>query len=292
MERPSGGLATLAIMRLAVLSDVHSNLVALRAVATDIASQAPDAVVVAGDFINRGPQPAEVWDFLHERAWPLLRGNHEDYVIAQCAELEDGDELLHALWQPARWTAEKLDWQGAALQALPLQLEMITPDGSEIRILHGTARRNNEGIFPNTPDEALPALMGAHPALFVCGHTHVSLVRRFEETLVVNSGAAGLPFDGDPRACYALLHWDKAWRAEIRRVEYDRAATLHAFESGGFCSGGGPIARIVRREIETARPHLGSFVRRYADAVRDGEISLDAAVKAYLQRGDRYYGRL
>lgn len=273
-------------MRLAVLSDIHSNFEALRAVALDIDAQSPDAIVVAGDFVNRGPQPRAVQNFLGERGWPLVRGNHEDYVIAQCARSEDGDELLHALWQPARWTAEQLDWNGEALQALPLMLQLRAPDDSAIHIWHGTAQRNNEGIFPHTPDEALPTLTGGDATLplFVCGHTHVALVRKSRNTLVVNAGAAGLPFDGDPRACYALLDWDGAWRAQIRRIEYDRDATLRSFESDGFARGGGAIADIVRREVETARPHLGSFIRLYADAVRNQEISLDAAVAQYLVR--------
>jgi predicted phosphodiesterase len=279
-------LATLRAMRLAVLSDIHSNLAALRAVAADIAAHAPDAVVVAGDFINRGPHPRGVRDFLGERGWPLLRGNHEEYVIAQCAPLPDGDALLHALWQPARWTAEQLDWDGDSLARLPLMLELHAPDGSPVHIWHGTAQRNNEGIFPNTPDDALPALTGHHETLplFVCGHTHVSLVRRLGAMLVVNSGAAGLPFDGDPRACYALLDWNQGWRAEIRRIEYDREEALRTFDSEGFVRDGGPIASIVRREVETARPQLGSFIRHFADAVRADEITLDAAVAAYLYR--------
>jgi hypothetical protein len=113
-------------------------------------------------------------------------------------------------------------------------------------------------------------------------------VRRFENTLIVNAGAAGLPFDGDARGSWALIDWNdgdaqtERGRVEIRRVEYNRDASYRAFEDDGFLREGGPLAQVIRREIETARPHLGPFVYRYADAVRAGTIALDEAVTAYL----------
>ncbi|HEX7974983.1 MAG TPA: metallophosphoesterase, partial [Anaerolineales bacterium] len=72
-------------MKLAVLADIHANYVALQAVAAHIQAWQPDAVIVAGDVINRGPRPAECLHFVLEKekteGWRLVRGNHEDYVI-------------------------------------------------------------------------------------------------------------------------------------------------------------------------------------------------------------------
>ena len=272
-------------MRLAVLSDIHSNAEASKAVAADIDACAPDVVVVAGDFLNRGAQPRAVLEILGERGWPLVRGNHEDYVLGQCVDLDDGDPLLHALWQPARWTAEQIGKPRAWLQSLPMS-HVLEVDGARVEIWHGTARANNEGIFPRTPDAALPELLapggGIAPQVFCCGHTHQPLVRTFRNTLVVNAGAAGLPFDGDARGSWALLDFEEgAAHAEIRRVPYDIEAALRSFDDG-FLRGGGPLARVIRREVETARPHLGPWVSRYADAVRADAISLEDAVEAYL----------
>jgi putative phosphoesterase len=273
-------------MRLAVISDIHSNFSALEAVFHDLQTQSPDLIVVAGDFINRGPQPREVWDALRERGWPLVRGNHEDYVIAQCSDFDADDSLANPLWQPARWTAEQVGRDGATLKALPLSYDLQAPDGSAVTIVHGTSRRNNEGIFPRTPDEDLPELLGENPpSLFCCGHTHVALIRHYNGTMIVNSGAVGLPFNGDPRAQYALLDWrDGAWHAAPRAIAYDRTNVEQAFIDNDFYGGAGPLARIIWHEVETARPHLGSWVYAWAERVKMGEITIEAAVNEYLRQ--------
>ncbi|HEX8832620.1 MAG TPA: metallophosphoesterase family protein [Abditibacteriaceae bacterium] len=271
-------------MKLAIISDIHSNLPALEAVMDDLKIQSPDVVVVAGDFINRGPQPAEVWSLLQSTGWTLLRGNHEDYIIAQCAPLEPDDPLSTPLWQPARWTAEQVGKRGDELQALPLCLSLDAPDGGKISVVHGTAQRNNEGIFPTTPDEYMAELIGdTSLSLFCCGHTHQSLIRKFGCTLVVNAGAVGLPFNGDPRAQYAIATWhDGAWQAELRAVEYDRGRTRAAFDSNRFAPDAGPLWRIIAHELETARPHLGQWVAQYAEAVRSGTLTIEDAVNRYF----------
>ena len=74
-------------MKLAVIADIHANLAALETVVDHLTAWRPDAVVVAGDVLNRGPRPLECLRFVQERArsegWLTLLGNHEEYVIAQ-----------------------------------------------------------------------------------------------------------------------------------------------------------------------------------------------------------------
>lgn len=273
-------------MRFAVISDIHSNLAALEAVIEDLKTVRPDEVVVAGDFINRGPQPREVLALLREYPWPWLRGNHEDYVIAQCQEFEPGDLLANPIWQPARWTAEQMGKRSDALASLPLSMNRKAPDGSDVLIAHGTPQVNNDGVFGKTSDDELRLMLGDEPpSLFVCAHTHAALLRRVDNTLVVNVGAVGLPFNRDPRAQYGVFTWknEAGWHAELRAVEYDRKRTYRGFEDGGFLDGGGPLARVIRKEVETARPHLGPWVRCFADDVRAGRLSVAQATERYLK---------
>ncbi len=188
-------------MKLAVLADVHSNWRALQAVADHLERWQPDRVVVAGDVINRGPRPVECLDFVlrmqRERGWSLVLGNHEEYVIHHAHPREPIAGPWVQIWGSSRWTYEKLDGNVSALEALPLQQSWIMPDGSEARVVHASMRGTRDGIFPKTPDDQLRKQIAPPPKLFVVGHTHVPLVRTLGETLVVNVGSAGLPFDLD-----------------------------------------------------------------------------------------------
>ena len=282
-------------MRFAVISDIHANLPALLAVDEDLKDVAPDFVVVAGDFINRGPQPREVLQFLLEKKWPLLRGNHEDYVIAQCEGFAPGDIRANPVWRPAQWTAEQLDKDDSAFRSLPLTMTFQAPHSdvpstnrvldNPVLIAHGTPQVNNDGVFGKTSDSQLRQMLGKNaPSLFVCAHTHVALMREIDSTLVVNVGSVGLPFNGDPRAQYGVFTWqNNAWNAEPRKIEYDREKTYRAFETGGFLKNGGPLARVILHEVETASPHLGPWVRQFSDQVRGGKMTIAQATEAYFK---------
>jgi len=270
-------------MKIAILSDIHSNFVALESALEDVARQNVDGILIAGDFLNRGPQPREVWSFLQAQNWPVLRGNHEDYVIAQCRNLADDDALANPIWQPARWTAEQIDKDASSFSHLPIWMT-VPASGGEIIVAHGTTRFNNQGVFPKTSNEELTSILGENPPpLFVCGHTHVSLIREFGRTLVVNTGAVGMPFNGDTRAQYAIVTLrGKKWSAELRAVEYDVERAARTFERHGFLDGGGALARVILHELRSARPHLSHWINRYGDAVRTGEMGVERAVELYL----------
>ncbi len=123
------------------------------------------------------------------------------------------------------------------------------------------------------------------------GHTHLPLVRRLDETLVVNVGSVGLPFDGDHRAAYGQLTWRKGrWSAKIVRLEYDRAQAEQDFIDTGFLPEGGPIARLVLDELRTAQSRLFQWMAEYQQPILAGQISIEAAVNRFLLERGREVG--
>jgi predicted phosphodiesterase len=266
-------------MKLAVLADVHANWPALQAVAADIEQWQADRVVVAGDLINRGPRPVECADFVLAKKWPWVRGNHEEYVLGhmatQAARTPQED--------PSFWTYGRLNGQVATVAALPFQVSWRMPDGSEARIVHASMRSTRDCIFVETLDAVLREQIAPAPKLFVVGHTHRPLRRVLDETLVVNVGSAGLPFDGDHRASYARLTWQRGvWDAEIVRLEYDRVQADRDFDETGFIAQAGPLARLMRAELQQARSTLYEWSCYYQAAVTSGEMSLEESVKRVL----------
>jgi putative phosphoesterase len=266
-------------MKLAVLADVHANWPALQAVAADVERWQADRVVVAGDVINRGPRPVECADFVLAHNWTWVRGNHEEYVLSHVAEQVPRSSQA----DPSFWTYGRLNGQVATVASLPLHASWRMPDGLEVRIVHASMRSTRDGIFVETPDKVLREQIAPAPKLFVVGHTHIPVVRTIDETLVVNVGSAGLPFDGDHRVSYARLTWQQGiWTAEIVRLEYDRAQAERDFEATGFIAQAGPLARLMRAELQQARSKLYEWTCQYAAAVAAGEMTLDESVKRVL----------
>lgn len=274
-------------MKLAVLADIHSNWRALQAVADHIERWQPDRVVVAGDVINRGPRPVECLDFVltmqRERSWLLVLGNHEEYVIHHAHPREPIAGPWAQIWGSSRWTYEQLKCDVSALEAMPLQQDWLMADGSEARSVHASMRGTRDGIFVTTPDDVLREQIAPPPGLLVVGHTHQPLIRTVDDTLVVNVGAVGLPFDLDPRACYAQLTWQAdRWAAEIIRLDYDRAQADRDFDESGFIEEAGPIAVLIRDELAQARSNLFEWTRDYEAAVVAGHMTMAESVTRFL----------
>lgn len=274
-------------MKIAILADVHGNRVGLQTTADHIESWQPDLTIFAGDIVNRGPYSLDCLHFVQQKqreaGWQVIRGNHEDYVI-QCDDPEiPRSGLLYEIHRPSFWAYNQLNGDISALDALPTQLNLTGPDGGEIRIIHASMRANNDGIYPQTTDEVLRQQIIPAPPVFCVGHTHRPLIRHIDDTLVINVGSAGMPFDGNRQLSYAQLTWQHdAWQAEIIRLDYDRQQTERDFIESGFVEGGGPIARLMMHEWYSATPHIYKWIRKYRQPVLDGEISLEESVNKTL----------
>jgi predicted phosphodiesterase len=282
-------------MKVAVIADVHANLVALRSVMDDVEAWQPDRVIVLGDLVNRGPRPAECLALVQERVnsqgWELVRGNHEEYVIQNATNGIPRSGPAFEVHRPSYWTYTRLGCDVTALQNMPLSLQLADPDGNEVSFYHGSILGLRDGIYPETADGPLAEKIGLHVrpdgrvplAVFCVGHTHRPLVRRLQDTLVVNTGSAGLPFDGDTRPAYARLTWDPdGWQAEIVRLEYDLAAAERDFYQTGYLEEAGPLIRLVHRELLYAQSHLYTWALNYQELALRGEISVEESVRRHL----------
>ena len=225
-------------MPVGLIYDVHGNLPALEAVLGDAGRAGVESFVLGGDYALFGPWPAETVERLRalpEATW--IRGNGERWTASPTDAPEPVQEALSAC-------AEEL---GKAtvddLAALP---EQTTIDGA--RICHGSPVSDVRSFMPEPLDDEDELLAGVGDETLVFGHTHLPFRRRSRDGRVelVNPGSVGMPFDGDPRAAWAVLHPDG--RIEHRRVGYDHEATAAASRERhpGF-------GETIARRIEAAR---------------------------------------
>lgn len=278
-------------MKVAVLSDIHGNLPALRAVVADIDAWSPDIVVVGGDIVNRGPMSGACLDLLVERyekdGWHLLLGNHEEFVL----DCGDPDQPMsspaYERKQFAHFALHQVREKVALLRALPDIYEHASPLGQWLRIVHASMRSNRDGIYPMTSDDEIRRQVAPAPDVFVTGHTHRPLVRQVDGTLVVNIGSVGSSFDDDRRAGYGRFTWrEDQWAAEIVRLDYDYSQLERDYVQSGFLDEGGPLAQLMLVEWRKARGLIHRWATQYEDAVLAGHLSLEESVRLILCEQD------
>jgi predicted phosphodiesterase len=275
-------------MKLAVLADIHGNFPALQAVADHIGRWQPDAVVVAGDIVNRGPRSPECLVFINQKrdtdGWLAVRGNHEDYVISYESPDSVPKGVMAEIFRVAFYTYQQLNGDVESLQALPFQVSLKDPVGQEIRVVHASMINNRTGIFKFTTDGELRDQLGhPRPALFCVGHTHVPLIRQLGNSEIANVGSVGLPFDGDLRASYGQFTWDNSrWSSRIVRLDYDRAQAEYDYFETGYLEGAGPMGRLVLDEFRSARSRMYQWMLDYCKPTVNGDIKLQDAVDRFL----------
>ncbi len=245
-------------MRVAIIADIHGNGPALEAVLDDRAAQAIDEVLVGGDLVGRGPEGSRVIQRIRELGFPVIGGNHEDYLL-DFRRGEIPDDWRHTEeWAAARWMAAELDDGDAAyLEALPFSLVR-----RDLRLVHGTPTTNRKGIGPWTGDEELREhLDQVDESVLVCAHTHRPLLRETDGGMIVNVGSVGMPFNRDHRAQYAIFSDARSgWEVELRQVDYDLERIFEIYETSGFLAAGRVTARLLRMELEHAAPILVPFI--------------------------------
>jgi predicted phosphodiesterase len=209
-------------MRIAILSDIHGNLVALDACLADLQAQGgADVIVAAGDLCMDGPKPKKVLQRLQEIGAQCLRGNTDRFICAT-----DASELA-ALGDAERkqilWTRDEIGEKWVAwLSSLPFSLR-FGDAGNELLVVHANPTSDDEHVWPDTDDATLERLIGEEKAAVIAfGHLHLPYVRVWRGKLLVNVASAGLPKDGDPRAGYAILtQHNGGWEAKHRRIAFD-----------------------------------------------------------------------
>jgi predicted phosphodiesterase len=231
-------------MRVAILSDIHGNAVALDAVLADIATHGPfDQIVVAGDLAWSGPRPREVVDRVRATRAAVIRGNTDAFFDAGAGETPDGKDpgrfATQLMWMHSQLGPERV----AYLRNLPFSHRITPAEGHDLLVVHANPRDMDQALFPRLSDENLDSLLlenGQEPGwrALAFGHLHTPYVRWWRNRLLVNVASVGLPMDGDPRAAYAIMTWEgDAWRAEHRRVFYQAAIVAHEMRTLGLPRG-------------------------------------------------------
>lgn len=229
-------------VRLAIVSDVHGNMDALRAVMADARSQGAEGFINLGDMVGSGPYPEEVVSTMKGDHFLSVVGNFDLKVL----------EFTRASKRPKTASVKGAVMAAAARDLSEENLRFISSLPPEIRLevlgrrvlmVHASPGDPDEQLTPDTTDERLEELGRIADAdVVLVGHSHRAFARKVGDTLFVNPGSVGRPVDHDPRASYAVLDTSE-FSVTLRRVEYDVEATVRALREKGLPEN---IALVIR----------------------------------------------
>ena len=288
-------------MKYAIISDIHGNLPALRAVLQDAQAQGADTLLFAGDYYTNSPWPNEVIELVQALgAGRTIAGNEEGHLPRLAAEDPAGwmDGQFSALY----WSYNTITPENRAfLSSLPDTLDIADPCG-DLHIAHASTAfigdveketlycdrialafadktMTREALLIHAraalaDSEALPAHLDAlADGVYIFGHTHVQWHARLGGKLLINAGSCGLCLDGIPGAAYTLLEVDAAgWRVQERRVPYDLPGVLRDLKASPLYAQARVWSEVVMAELETGYGHVLLFLRfaeTYAQGIGD-----------------------
>jgi predicted phosphodiesterase len=233
--------------RLAVLSDIHGNLLALEAVLKDLEQLGgADKIWILGDLVAFGPRPVECLDKITAlKDTKVISGNTDRYLVTgqrphidppkDESEWQAIQKMLNERDANFNWTVSKLSFANyESLAKLGHNLEYEISGYGWAVGYHG-APGNDEGfITPEMPDhDVLDQLLDREGRLAFGGHLHVAMDRTIGRWRVVNVGSVGMPND-HIRATYAMVSFDENMlKIDLRRVDYDVEAVIRDLQQSG-----------------------------------------------------------
>lgn len=218
-------------MKLALLSDIHGNYLALQKVLEDLGTE-DYRIVCLGDVAWGGPQPSEVLAWLRNAGCPVVMGNTDQVLIGTRREnlkRRDAEKMKLV----GEWCKSMLSSSDRAFIKSYRPTVKLDLGDEKMLCYHGSPRSNVEGIFSHTDDKNLGRMLAGRPERFLAGgHTHVQMIRRFRDKLIINPGSVGLPFEDAGKmgsrnpawAEYATINCERGnLSVNLKRVEYDVA---------------------------------------------------------------------
>jgi putative phosphoesterase len=223
-------------MKLAFISDIHGNALALEAVINDINQKDVDKIYVLGDICYRGPKPKKSLKIIRSLNTDVIKGNADEWVVRRIEKGEVPDQALEMMNRERDWTYSLLDEESIGyLKNLPHELN-LEYGGLKIHAFHATPTSLFEIVTPNESDEVLKEkLITKEADIYIYAHIHKPYIRYIDGKCIVNLGSVGLPFDGLNKASYFMLDIDENnFKTSIVRVSYNVDDVVHQFKKSDY----------------------------------------------------------
>ncbi|MGL5507400.1 MAG: metallophosphoesterase family protein [Paraclostridium sp.] len=235
-------------MKIAVISDIHSNIYALNNVLEDIQKRDVNMIVCTGDLVGYGTRPNEVINTLKKEKVLTIMGNYDEAIgnfkiICGCdyKDPKDAEKAGLSMQFTGKETTED---NKEYLRNLPTEAT-FNFNGKTIRFVHGSTRVINEYLKENSKeaDEVMNELV---EDILVCGHTHIPYAKYYKEKLLINAGSVGKPKTNRPDANYVIIGIsNSSVNVDIVEVAYDFEKAAKEIEENEILPN--DFARLIRQ---------------------------------------------
>lgn len=224
-------------MKMAFISDIHGNAVALESVLRDIETKQVDKVYVLGDLCYRGPEPKRSLELIQSLNTEVIKGNADEWVIRGVEKGEVPEQALAMMNEERDWTVSNLSEEDIAYLAdLPAEISLEV-SGTKINAFHATPESLFEVVLPGEEDQTIQTklMSGSAADIYVYAHIHKPYIRYLNGKTVINIGSVGLPFDGINKSSYAVVEikGDRV-STSIERVPFDVEKVIEQYEQSGY----------------------------------------------------------
>ncbi|WP_078543758.1 metallophosphoesterase family protein [Litchfieldia alkalitelluris] len=238
-------------MKLAFISDIHGNAIALETVLKNLEEQKIDRVFVLGDLCYRGPEPKRSLDLVRSLNTEVIKGNADEWVVRGVLEGEVPVQALELMNKERDWTVSQLDSSDIDyLKNLPTSISSEV-EGVTIHAFHATPDSLFDVVLPDANDNQLLSsqMSGEDADVYIYAHIHKPYIRYIDGKVIINIGSVGLPFDGLAKASYGIVEVkDGNITTSIQRVSVDLEKVTAAYDQVNY-----PNAEMMKRIVRNGK---------------------------------------
>lgn len=261
-------------MKIAVLSDIHGNYIALQKCINYSLDKGIDTFIFLGDYVGELAYPQKTMEiiyFLKEKYnCFFIKGNKEDYWLNYQTNGEKGwnecDSTTGSLYYTYNNLTQKdLDFFEALSHKAELEFEGVPA----ITICHGSPQRVNEKLLPN--NEKTIAIMEENVSSYIlCGHSHVQGIIEHNEKLVLNAGSVGVSLHGDGKAQFMILEDAfQKWNYEFISLEYDVEKVIEELHISGLVKKAPAWCKVSEHLLRTGEISHGTVLAKAMEVCRN-----------------------
>jgi putative phosphoesterase len=237
-------------MKLAFISDIHGNAVALEHVLNDLKEKNVDKIFVLGDICFRGPEPRRSLDLVRSLNTDVIKGNADEWIVRGIKEGEVPSNAIEIMNREREWATSQLDEESVEyLRQLPSEVN-VEYGKVKIHGFHATPSSLFDIVQPNEEDEMMEEklMANAEADIYIYAHIHKPFIRYINGKCIINTGSVGLPFDGLPRSSYVLIDiQEEAVQTAIIRTDYNLQHVISRFKESNY-----PNKELMVKVLENA----------------------------------------